>query len=515
MRNEPLTAHVQSDERPAQSRISFRNITKTFGGTVALRDASFDSRPGCVHALVGENGAGKSTLMKILAGALQPTEGSMLLDGKPFAPSDPRDAMQQGIAIVYQELSLVPHLTVAENIFLGRWPRTRIGSVRRRELHRAARELCERVQLELPLRMSAGLMSVAQQQLVEIVRALSLDAKLLVLDEPSAVLSPKEVDSLFRFVRSLTARDVTVMYISHRIDEIFELCDDVTVLRDGRHVSTRAVRDMTRDLLIHETVGRQLDVQFPRRGAAIGPHVLTTDNLGSRGRFEAVSLEVRSGEVLGLTGLVGSGRSSVARALFGAAPTTAGSFAVDGVNGPFHHPRQAMACGLAMVPEDRKLDGLLLRRSLRENLTLAHLEHVSTLGVIQPNRERRTAQQMIDDYRIRTAGVNAPMDSHSGGNQQKALIARWLGRRFRLIILDEPTRGVDVGAKAEIYALINRIAGDGAAVLMISSELPEVIGMCDRIAVMCEGRVTGVLDNADRAVTQQQIMNLAVRGAAA
>jgi len=496
-------------------RISFRTISKRFGGTVALDDVSFDMQGGRVHAVVGENGAGKSTLMKILAGAIQPTTGSMQLDGRRFTPTDTRDAMHRGIAIVYQELSLVPHLSVAENIYLGRWPHAFMGVLNRRHLQRQARELCDRLHLELPLGAPAGSLSVAQQQLVEIVRALSLDARLLVLDEPSAVLSPREVESLFRFVRGLTAKDVSVAYISHRLDEIFELADDVTVLRDGAHVSTRPVHEVTHELLIRETVGRPLTVQFPQRHAEVGSPMLKVKHLSSRGRFDDVSFDVKSGEVFALTGLVGAGRSSIARALFGAAPVTGGSFQVGDAHGPFKHPGHALRMGVAMVPEDRKHDGLMLRRSLRENLTLAHLDTVSTAGVISPARERKAAQHMIDAYRIRTAGPNALMDSHSGGNQQKALIARWLSQPCRLVILDEPTRGVDVGAKTEIYALINDIASAGAAVLMISSELPEVIGMCDRIAVLCEGRMTGMLDNSARDTTQESIMRLAVRGAAA
>jgi ABC-type sugar transport system ATPase subunit len=505
----PAAAAVRSP------RISFSHMTKRFGGTVALDDVSFDIQPGRVHALVGENGAGKSTLMKILAGALAPTAGTMLLDGSEFAPSDPRDAMRRGIAIVYQELSLVPHLSVAENIYLGRWPQTFLGAVHRRALQRQSRDLCDRLHLELPLGAAAGSLSVAQQQLVEIARALSLDASLLVLDEPSAVLSPSEVGSLFRFVRNLIANDVSVVYISHRLDEIFELADDVTVLRDGAHVSTRPVREVTHDLLIRETVGRELTVQFPQRAADIGAVVLKMEHLSSRRRFDGVSLDVRAGEILGITGLVGSGRSSMARALFGAAPVTAGSFSVGTTRGPFRDPGHAKRSGVVMVPEDRKHDGLMLQRTLRENLTLAHLDDVSTAGILRPARERATAQRMVDAYRILSAGLNAPMDSHSGGNQQKALIARWLSRPCRLVILDEPTRGVDVGAKAEIYAMINGIAAAGAAVLMISSELPEIIGMCDRVAVMCEGRMTGMLDNCNRAITQEAIMRLAVRGAVA
>lgn len=496
-------------------RISFRSIGKSFGGTVALKDVSFDVALGCVHALVGENGAGKSTLMKILAGAIRSDSGTMRLDDVEIAPANPREAQRAGIAIVYQELTLVPHLSVAENVCLGRWPHTRIGTIDFTQLNRQVRELFHRLGLHIPIDAKAAALSIAQQQMVEIARALSMDAKLLVLDEPSAVLTPVEVQSLFQFVRELTGRGVSVIYISHRLDEIFELADFVTVLRDGRHVSTRPVGDVTRDLLIRDTVGRELSGQFPPRARTFGETVLTVRELTSRGRFANISFEVHTGEVFGLTGLTGSGRSSIAKALFGAARVDGGQFAIAQKAGPFAGPRQAQRAGVALVPEDRKHEGLLIDRTLRENLSLASLENISTLGIIGRKRDRTAARGMINQHRIRAAGLDARMNSLSGGNQQKALIARWLCRKNKLVILDEPTRGVDVGAKAEIYALINSIAADGAAVLMISSELPEVIGMCDRIGVMREGRLMGVLENQAGDVTQEQIMRLAVRDVAA
>lgn len=494
-------------------RISFRNIEKSFGGTAALKDVSFDVQPGTVHALVGENGAGKSTLMKVLAGAIHADDGQMLLDGTAFTPTNPREAQQQGVAIVYQELSLVPHLSVAENVYLGRWPHSAIGMVQAGKLHDQVAALFNRLELSIPIRAQASSLSIAQQQMVEIARALSMDANLLVLDEPSAVLTPPEVESLFRFVRQLTARGVSVIYISHRLDEIFALADIVTVLRDGRHVSTKPVGEVTRESLIRDTVGRDLSGQFPPREAVIGATVLEVKGLSSRGRFQNVTFDVRAGEVFGLTGLVGSGRSSIAHALFGDATIYGGSFQIHGQDGPFRGPREAQRAGVALVPEDRKHDGLLLHRSVRENLTLAHLPDVSAARIIGIKRERNAARAMVDSHRIRTAGVNAPISSLSGGNQQKALIARWLSRKYKLVILDEPTRGVDVGAKAEIYALINNIAAGGAAVLMISSELPEVIGMCDRIGVMQEGRLAGIIDNINHDATQEQIMRLAIPGA--
>ncbi len=493
------------------TRLRFENITKTFGGVIALRNVSFDIAQGTVHAIVGENGAGKSTLMKILAGVYQPNSGSMRLDDTPYQPRSPHDAMQSGVSIVHQELALVPHLTVAENVYLGRLPTTRIlGTVRYSALRRNTRALFDRLQLDIPIGASAGSLSVAQQQMVEIARALSLEARVLVLDEPSAVLTPREVSSLFKFVRTLVNSGVAVLYISHRMDEIFELAETVTVLRDGAHISTHAVADVTRAQLIRDTVGHELSAQFPTRNSTIGEPLLSVNALTAARRFRNVSLDVHAGEVLGLTGLVGSGRSSIARAIFGDVHITAGSIAACGAAGPFRSPRAACRAHIAYVPEDRKREGFLLHRSLRENLTLGHLKDVSQAGVINRRSERATARTLANRHRIKHGGLDAPINRLSGGNQQKALIARWLRDQYRIILLDEPTRGVDVGAKAEIYGLINDLAQRGAAILMISSELPEVIAMCDRIAVMYEGRLAGILDNADRAVTQERIMTLAV-----
>ena len=498
------------------TRLQFQNMTKHFGGVTALRDVSFDVAPATVHAIVGENGAGKSTLMKILAGVYQPNVGTMQLDGAPYHPRSPHDAMKRGVAIVHQELALVPHLSVAENVFLGRLPAAQIiGTIHRRELRRQFRALFDRLQLDIPGDVAAEKLSVAQQQMVEIGRALSLNARVLVLDEPSAVLTPQEVENLFRFVRELVRQHVSVLYISHRLDEIFELADSVTVLRDGTHVSTRPIADVTRQQLIHDTVGHELSGQFPPRDCTIGKPLLQVRDLSSRRRFQNVSFDVRAGEVLGLTGLVGSGRSSVARAIFGDAPITGGAITACDTPGPFHNPKTARRAHIALVPEDRKREGLLLHRSLRENLTLGHLDDVSGVGVVNQRAELMTARRLSERHRIKHGGINAPINRLSGGNQQKALIARWLRDAYRIILLDEPTRGVDVGAKAEIYALINSLAERGAAILMISSELPEVIAMCDRIAVMHEGRLAGILDNAQRNVTQPQIMALAIGEAVA
>ncbi len=492
-------------------RIRFKRVSKTFPGVRALDEVSFDVEPGCVHALVGENGAGKSTLVKILAGAHPIGGGSIELDGVSVRIRGARHAQESGIAIVYQEFNLVPDLSVSENVFLGRWPRSNWARIIRfQELHQRARRLFDKLELDVPVRAAVSTLSVAQQQMVEIGKALSLDARILILDEPSAVLTPHELAALFRLIRMLTTRDVSVIYISHRLDEIFELADHVTVLRDGKHISTRSISEVKRDTLILETVGRPLNQEFPLREDRRGGTVLRVERLSARGAFENVSFDVREGEVFALTGLVGSGRSSVAKVVFGALHATSGTLLVGDSQGPFASPRAAKRAGIAMLPEDRKREGLLLERPLRENITLAHREDVAILGFMGVRRERRKASDLMVRHDVRAAGTEVAAATLSGGNQQKAMLARWLQRHYRVLILDEPTRGVDVGAKVEMYEKLNTIASGGAAILMISSELPEVIGMADRIGVMCEGRLMGILDNADRNVPQDAIMRLAV-----
>ena len=492
-------------------RIRFDCVFKRFPGVLALDAVSFDVRGGCVHALVGENGAGKSTLVKILAGAHAIGGGTIELNGEPVSIRDARHAQRLGVAIVYQEFNLVPHLSVSDNVFLGRWPRSRgLGLIRAREMHENARRLFDELGLNVPVRATVGTLSIAQQQMVEIAKALSLDARILVLDEPSAVLTPHELSALFRLLRDLTARGVSVIYISHRLDEVFELANYVTVLRDGRHISTRPIGETDRDTLIRETVGRSLDQEFPPRESQTGEVVLCVENLSAHRAFHDVTFEVRAGEIFALAGLVGSGRSSVAKAIFGALPVTGGTISVGDVKGPFRSPRAAKRAGVAMLPEDRKREGLLLERPLRENLTLAHREDAATFGFIGLPRERRIAAALMAHHDVRAAGTEVIASTLSGGNQQKAMLARWLQRPYRVMILDEPTRGVDVGAKVEMYEKLNAIAGSGTAVVMISSELSEVIGMADRIGVMCEGRLMGVLDNRKRDVSQSAIMRLAI-----
>lgn len=495
----------------AVPRVQLTGLSKKYPGVQALDGVGFSIQPGEVHALVGENGAGKSTLVKLLAGAVRPDAGEIRVNGDEVRLAGPRDAWAVGIAVVFQDFNLAGDLSVAENVFLGRWPRTRAGFVDFDSLHARTAELFGRLGVEMSVRRPVRGLSVAQQQMVEIARALSLDATLLVLDEPSAVLTPQEVAMLFGVVRALTARGVSVLYVSHRLDEIFALCGRVTVLRDGKHVSTRPIGEVNRESLIHEMVGRSIQEEFPARDVEPGDAVLRVAGLSAANRFANVSFELRRGEVFALTGLVGSGRSSVGGSLFGTVPQATGGFEFCGTEREvLSSPRAAKRLGVALVPEDRRRQGLLLERSLRENLSLANLGGVSTFGVLSGERERSATTRWMDELRIKAVGSEALSGTLSGGNQQKVLIARWLQRPCQIMILDEPTRGVDVGAKVEIYTIINQLAARGTAVLLITSEFAEAVGMADRIGVMAGGRMTGILDNRRRDVTQEEILRLSV-----
>lgn len=490
--------------------VRFDQITKQYPGALALDAVSFGVRPGEVHALVGENGAGKSTLIKVLAGAIRPDDGRIFLDGAAVELTSARHAQALGISVVYQELSLAPDLSVAENVFLGRWPSGRLGLLRRRDLNARAASLLHALGTDVRRDASVASLTIAQQQMVEIARALSLDARVLLLDEPSAVLTPLELRSLFAAIRRLTASGTSVIYISHRLDEVFELAKTVTVLRDGRHVSTRAIGDTSRDQLIREMVGRSIEEEFPRRKSSPGEIVLRVEGLSAPPRFADVSFTVRAGEVFGLGGLVGAGRTSVGRAIFGAVPNVRGRVTVGDQRGPFRSPSEAMRAGVAFLPEDRKRQGLLLHRAVQENITLAHLADLSRFGMLRRVDEHAHARKAISDLSIKTAGPRAEARTLSGGNQQKVIVARWLQRHYPVIILDEPTRGVDLGAKTEMYALVQRMVAEGAAVVLISSELPELLGLCDRVGAMRGGRLVGVLDNQNRDVTQEDLLRLAV-----
>jgi ABC-type sugar transport system ATPase subunit len=491
------------------SLLSAASLSKSFPGVRALEGVDLELRPGEVHALLGENGAGKSTLIKILGGALMPDAGEARLDGQPLPLGDPLAVRRRGVSIVYQELTLVPELTAAENIFLGR-ERGR-PLLRRREMARAAQALLDGLGARIAPGAPVRALSLAQQQLVEIARALAGESKVIILDEPSATLSDPEVERLFAVLRGLRARGLGVVYISHRLEEIFAIADRVTVLRDGRRVASSPVADVDRAQLIRWMVGRDLREEFPPRAPAPGDAVLEVRGLACPPRFTDVSFTVRRGEIVGLAGLVGAGRTSVALALFGALPGVRGEVRLDGRPVRFASPADALRAGMGYVTEDRRRRGLFRVLSAGANITISFLRSLAPLGILSPGRERPAAAAAAKEFDVRAAaGLAQPAGTLSGGNQQKLLLARLLLRPRRLLVLDEPTRGIDVGAKAEIYGIMNRLTAQGLGILMISSELPEVLGMSDRVVVMHEGRTAGELSRAQ--ATPERVMELATAG---
>ncbi|HAD60042.1 MAG TPA: D-xylose ABC transporter ATP-binding protein [Planctomycetaceae bacterium] len=482
-------------------------IEKSFPGVRALDGVSLTLQHAQVLALMGENGAGKSTLIKMLGGAHQPDAGTIEIDGEPVQLASPRDAMEAGIGVIYQEFNLVPYLTAWENIFLGR---EQHGLFVARGTERLqAQELFERLGVEVPLDVPCGQMSVAEQQLVEIAKALSQKVRILVMDEPSAALTPQEVEKLFDIIRDLKSQGISIIYISHRLDEIFTIADAITVLRDGQYAGSSDVSDIDRRGLIELMVGRSIENEYPRK-ASVKPIVkLRVTGLNRGNRVRDVSFGLRQGEILGLTGLVGAGRTEVVRLLFGADRRDSGTIELDGVRLAIRSPRDAVSAGICLLTEDRKTQGLILGRSVRENFGLPNLVQFATLGMVSVSAEQTAFQQYVDSLRIRIPHQEQLAVNLSGGNQQKVVLAKWLQQNADVLIFDEPTRGIDVGAKQEIYQLMNDLTAAGKSIIMISSELPEVIGMSDRILVMHEGRITGEISDMET-VSQQQIMELAI-----
>ena len=488
--------------------LNMRGIVKSFPGVQALRGVNFSLKAGEVLALLGENGAGKSTLMKVLGGAFRADAGAIEIDGVPQHFNSPQDSRRAGVAVIYQEFNLVPGLTACENIFLGQEP-THAGFVAQTQERRQAAELFQRLGVEVDLDAPCRRLTTAQQQLVEIAKALAFQVRIIVMDEPSAALTSHEVSRLFAIIEELKRQGIGVVYISHRLDEIFTVADRVTVLRDGLNVGERPIAQVTRQELIELMVGRELSDEFPKRSTTIGPPRLEVTGL-RRGRAVCdVSLSVRRGEILALTGLVGAGRTETVRLIFGADPREAGEIRLDGRLLAIRSPRDAIAAGIGLLTEDRKLQGLVLGHSVRENFGLPNLNWLTRGGFVMLRRERDEFARYVATLRIKTSSGEQRAGTLSGGNQQKVVLAKWLARNCDVLIFDEPTRGIDVGAKYEIYLLMNELAAQGKAILMISSELPEVLGMADRILVLHEGRVTGEIADA-RGATQEQIMMLAI-----
>lgn len=493
-----------TDQVVADPIIELDGIAKSFGGVQALQNVDLSLHPGEVHALVGENGAGKSTLIKVMGGIHRPDVGMVKVGGEEVSLNSPAQSQDMGIAVIHQEPTLFPDLDVAENIFMGRHPTDRLGRVNWRETYHKVEQLLSTLGVELNIYAPVEGLSVADQQSVEIAKAVSLDARVLIMDEPTAALSPKEVRDLFDLVRRFKERGVAILFVSHRLEEVFELSDRITVLRDGAHVVTAPAKELTPDNLIRHMVGRTVDSLFPKTEADIGEIALAVRNLTRTGAFSDVSFELRRGEILGFAGLVGAGRTEVARVLFGIDRADEGEIRLKGNAVKIGSPTTAVQHGIAYVPEDRRRQGLILELDLAANETLPIIKRISRMGLLNRRREREIAESFSDQLRVRSAGVAQVVEALSGGNQQKVVIAKWLATEPAVLILDEPTRGVDIGAKAEIHRIISNLAAEGMAILLISSELPEVLGMSDRILVMHEGRITGEFDRRD--ADQEKLM---------
>ena len=484
--------------------LTLKNITKEFPGVKALDDVTINIERGTIHGLVGENGAGKSTLIKVLAGIYQPNKGEIILDGKPCRFNSPIEARRAGISVVHQEIKLAEPLSVAENMFLGN-VQLKNGLVDWKGMRRRAREIVEDLGMDIDINAQVSSLTVAKKQIVEIMHAINNNSRILIMDEPSAVLTDRELEVMFRIVKQLRDEGITIIYISHRLDEIFGLCSNVSVLRDGCHIDTIPVASVDRQGLINMMVGREMGQEYPKEVGNVGGTILEVKNL-SRGILQDISFEVKSGEVFGISGLVGAGRTELARAILGIDKPESGEVYVRGKKVHYRTFADAIRDGLGLIPEDRKLQGLVQIMSVKRNTTLVNMKRVLRAGVISSSLEETLSKEYADKLHVVTPSMETEVQYLSGGNQQKVVIAKWLFQNSEILFLDEPTRGIDVGAKAEIYRLINRMAKEGKTIITISSEMPELLGMCDRIMVMHEGHKMGELNAAE--ATQAKIMAL-------
>ncbi|HZV35190.1 MAG TPA: sugar ABC transporter ATP-binding protein [Verrucomicrobiae bacterium] len=488
------------------SYLKFQNISKRFPGVHALDGVSFEVQRGECHALIGENGAGKSTLGKILAGVYTADEGEILLDGQPIHADTPLAARRLGIAMVHQELAFCPNLSVAENLCLGDLPR-KAGWLDRRKMREQARAMLAEIETDIDVDVPISQLTTGQEQLIQIAAALGTQARIIVMDEPTSSLSVKESENLFQLLGRLKQRGLTIIYVSHRMEEIFRLCQGITVLRDGKHVATERVADTNRDRVIHQMVGREVKQYTSQHlQRPLGEEMLRVENLCSPGKFENINFSLRAGEILGFAGLVGAGRSEVAQAIFGLDEAATGKVFVRGKELPLQDVGAALAAGIGLLPEDRKRLGLVLGMNCRENTSLAILPRLSRLGFVRWREERALVKTYVEKLRVKTPSIEAAVAGLSGGNQQKIALAKWLARQCSVLIVDEPTRGVDVGAKAEIHHLLDELASQGLALMTISSELPEVMNLSRRIIVMRQGRIVGELERKD--FTQPNLMRL-------
>jgi len=496
------------DNSSTSFRVELRNISKSFGGTKALKDVTLKIRSGEIHALVGENGAGKSTLMKILSGAIQEDTGKIFFDGKEAEIKNTQDSKNLGIGIIYQEFSLVPDLTVAENVFLNQIGENGIW-MKWGKMKQKSDELIKSLGFKIDTAARVISLSIAQQQIVEIAKALSENVKVLILDEPSSVLGPHEIQRLFEILGKLKKEDVAIIYISHHLSEIFEIADRVTVLKDGVSCDSLLVSETNKDSIIRLMLGRTLNAMFPARDSYKGEQIIKVDDIHFRDKVKGVSFEVKAGEVLGIAGLVGSGRTETVRAIFAAEKKSHGKIFLEGKEVHFRSPHTAVREGIGMIPEDRKKHGIILSLSIKQNISLTNLKEVSTrLGFIKASKEKNISNELIKRLTIKTQNENSEVSRLSGGNQQKVVLAKWIDRKCKVMIIDEPTRGVDVGAKVEIYNLINELARKEVAIIVISSETAELIGICDRILVMKKGEIQGELKKDE--FSEESILRLAI-----
>lgn len=487
--------------------VSMKDITKTFPGVKALDGVNFELRSGEVMALLGENGAGKSTLMKILSGVYTRDSGSMEIFGKEYGDLTPKLAQEVGVAIIHQELNMCRHLSVTENMFLGR-ERVRGVMLKNSEMEAEAARILGDLKIDIDPKQTVGDLPVSKQQMVEIAKALSINAKILIMDEPTSSLTAKEIDELFRIIRQLKSEGCGIVYISHRLEELQAIVDRVTIMRDGQYIMDDAFQSMTMDKIIANMVGREIKEQFPRVTCKKGQKVFEVKNLNAGSLVRDISFSLYEGEIVGFAGLMGAGRTETTRAIFGVDKKTTGQIFLDGKEVGIHCPMDAIRAGIVLAPEDRKKDGLCTKLSIRHNLALPNLDIVcNKLGVISREKEDALCQETVKNLLIKTPSVEVNAANLSGGNQQKVVVGKWLARNSRVVIFDEPTRGIDVGAKVEIYNLMNQLKQQGIAVMFVSSEMPEVLGIADRILVMCDGRITG--EAMAQETTQNEILKYA------
>lgn len=491
-------------------QIEMKGINKAFGGNPVLQNAGFVLADGEIHALMGENGAGKSTLMKILTGVYTRDAGTVIVDGKEVVYNNAQEAEKEGIVFIHHELNVLFDLTVEENMFLGKEIHNRFGVCNKKAMQKEVRRILDVLGVKIKPDAKMDTLSVGQQQMIEIAKALMVDAKVIIMDEPTAALSQSETVTLFKVVRSLKEKGVSIVYISHRMEEIFELCDRITILRDGQYVGTRNIPETNMDEIVKMMIGREIGERYPERNTKLGDVVFEVKNLNCPGIFSDVNFNVRSGEVLGVAGLMGAGRTEIMQSIFGNMPHVTGQIFMNGKEIHNKNPWDAMENGIGFITEDRKTEGLMLEESIMKNISIANLGRISQKGVLNKKREQEMTQKGIEDLHIKCTGAQHACGNLSGGNQQKVVFAKWIFTEPKVLILDEPTRGVDIGAKKEIYSIINKLADTGVAIIMVSSELPEILGMSDRVMVVHEGKIGGFIDKKE--ANQENIMILATGG---